>query len=109
MDSNISLRHLKDWFVPKQLLFAWYRHYKVLFFFCFCIVLGFGGVAWYHDLYRYSWTGEEKKAFLDTYAKETNFKEAKFRETVDRLNGLRLSHDESPSIKKDVFTGESLP
>ncbi len=100
---KISFAH-----VPKQLMFSWYRHYKALFFFCFCVVLGLSSVAWYRSLHQYSWSDEQKKAFLDSYVKETNFKEAKFRETVDRVKRMAESHTERIDIKRDIFSGENL-
>lgn len=87
----------------KRTLSAWYRHYKMLYFMLFLVVLGFGAWAWYGSLHRYSWNSEEKKAFIDSYAKETSFKETKFRDVVDRLKERARMHDEIPEIKRDIF------
>lgn len=108
-----SFSFLKKWkigfsLMPKQLMFSWYRHYKALFFLCFCIVLGFSGVTWFHSLHQYSWNDEQKKAFLDSYVKETNFKEVKFRETVDRVKRMADSHRERLEVKRDIFSGKNL-
>lgn len=108
-----SLSFLKKWkisfsLMPKQMMFSWYRHYKTLFFLCFCVVLVFSSAVWYRSLHQYSWSDEQKKAFLDSYVKETNFKEVKFRETVDRVKNMTESHMERLEVKRDIFSGKNL-
>lgn len=103
-----DLKRIRTKLSSWQPLFVWYRHYKLLFFFSFLVVLGFGGFAWYQDLYGYSWNDTEKRAFLDTYSKETSFKEAKYRDAVDRLKQRMEWHQTPPVITKDIFTGKEL-
>lgn len=107
-DLSVSLKRLKKRLSSWQPLFIWYRHYKLLFFISFLIVLGFGGFAWYRDLYGYSWDDAKKREFLDTYAKETSFKEAKYRDTVDRLKERSENHRSDPALTKDIFSGKEL-
>lgn len=107
-DISVSLKHLKKQLSSWQPLFVWYRHYKLLFFISFCIVLGFGGFAWYQDLYGYGWDDAKKREFLDTYAKETSFKEAKYQDTVDRLKQRSERHQTDPVLTKDIFFGKEL-
>jgi hypothetical protein len=109
MTSSFSLKRMKAWFASWQPLFMWYRHYKLLFLFSFFVVLGFGGWAWYQDLYWYSWSDEQKKEFLDTYAKETSFKESKYRDTVARLERLAERHLSDPAVTRNIFTGKDIP
>jgi hypothetical protein len=108
MTFNVSMKRIKKWLTSWQLLFAWYRHYKLIFFFLFCIVFGFGGWAWYQDLYWYSWSDEQKKEFLNTYAKETSFKESKYRDTVARLDRLSEKHLLDPAVTRNIFTGKDI-
>lgn len=98
----------KNRFAPKQALFFWYRHYKVMFFVLFLIVLGFGGWSWYYSLYRYRWNDAEKKQFLDAYFKETAFKEAKFRDVIDRLKERAYLYEKNPDLGRDIFTGKEI-
>lgn len=97
-------KRLSSW----QPLFIWYRHYKLLFFFSFLVVLGFGGFAWYQDLYGYGWDDAQKRAYLDTYSKETAFKELKYRDAVERLKQRAERHLSDPVISKDIFSGKEL-
>lgn len=106
---SLDLKRIKKGLSSWQPLFVWYRHYKLLFFFSFLVVLGFGGYAWYQDLYGYGWNDAEKRAFLDTYSKETTFKEAKYRDAVERLEQRAERHKTDPSLSKDIFTGKELP
>ncbi len=97
-----------DWqnkFSAKKAVYFWYRHYKLLLVALFLIVLGFGTWAWYASLHKYSWNDEQKKKFLDSYVRETNFKEAKFYDVVERMKRRATLHEEPPAIKKNIFTG----
>lgn len=92
-------------FSPKNMLFFWYRHYKAMFFLLFLVVLSIGGWNWYYSLYRYSFSDEEKKQYVEQYFKETTFKEARFREVVDDLVERRRMHEETLELKRDIFKG----
>ncbi len=105
---SFDLKRMKKSLSSWQPLFVWYRHYKLLFFFSFLVVIGFGGYAWFQDLYGYSWNDTEKRAFLDTYSKETTFKEVKYRDAVERLEQRAEQHKTDPSLSKDIFTGKEL-
>ena len=98
-----ALKNIEKHLSPKRLIFGWYRHYKLVFFAVFLIVLGFGGWSWFQSLYRYQWTEAEKKAYLDSYFKETTFKEEKFRASVDELKQRALSHQETLTLERDYF------
>jgi hypothetical protein len=95
-------------FAPKKIIYFWYRHYKVMLFVVFLVVLGFGGFSWYESLYGYHWNDEQKKQFLDSYVKETNFNEAKFRDAVARLKERARSAEERPEVARGIFSGKSI-
>lgn len=98
-----SFRNWKKYFSSREWLSAWYRNYKILFFFLFLAVLGMGGWNWYQSLYRYQWSEEEKKKYLDSYVKETHFKEVQFQDIVERLKAREDSYKEDFSVKRDIF------
>lgn len=93
-------------FSPQKAIYFWYRNYKVFLFFFFLIVFGCGAFAWYESLYNYHWNDEQKKKFIDSYVRETNFKEARFTDVVERIKTRAAAHQERPSITRNVFTGE---
>ncbi len=95
-------------FSMKKTMFSWYRHYKLLFFLGFLIVFGYGGFSWYQHLYQYQWSDESKKQFLETNFKETVFQESTFKDTVARLKKQTRIHEESPALKRDIFTGQTI-
>ncbi|MFZ3032042.1 MAG: hypothetical protein WA082_03330 [Candidatus Moraniibacteriota bacterium] len=101
-------QNLKKYFSWKRLMFFWYRHYKVMFFFGFLVVLGFGGFIWYKNLYQYQWSEETKKTFLEQHFKETRFKERNFVGVVERLKERAIFHETTPVISRDIFSGKSL-
>lgn len=96
----------KKRFSSRQWLAKWYRNYKLLFFFLFLIVLGLGGWSWYESLYHYRWNDEEKKKYLDSYVKETHFKETQFKNVVEQLKARSASYDRDPELKQDIFDGQ---
>lgn len=99
---------LKKLFSWKRLMFFWYRHYKVMFFMGFLVVLGFGGFVWYKNLYQYQWSEETKKAFLEQHFKETRFKERAFNNVVEHLKERARFHEGTPALSRDIFSGKSL-
>ena len=99
---------MKKYLSLKQWMFFWYRHYKAMFFFGFLIVLGIGGYFWYEHLYRYQWSEEKKKTFLEQHFKETRFQERAFENVVGRLKDRAQMHDQSLSLSRDIFSGKSL-
>lgn len=107
-----SLSFLKAWqkrFSIRNTVFFWYRHYKVFLFVVFLIVLGFGGWVWYDSLYGYSWNEQEKKDFIDSYVKETKFKETGFNDVIKRMKERASEHETNPQVKRNIFTGEIIP
>jgi len=84
----------------------WIKRYKIIFSLLFVIVSGLGGLQWYLNLNRYTWTPEEKKAFLDRTIKETTFKEDQYRNVLKYLEELALEHTTPIAISRDIFLGK---
>jgi len=93
----------RDRLSSRTFIAAWYRHYKALFFVMFFIVAAVGCWAWYYSLFLYSWTAEEKQAYTDLYSQETDFKESKFRDTLNRIDRLAESHAEPVVLSRIIF------
>lgn len=91
--------------IRRQGFYVWIRHYKLLFVFIFLLLTGFSGHQWYQYLYRYSWTPEQRKAYLESTAKETAFQEEKFMGALGRLEADRARYGESLSLDRDLFAG----
>lgn len=96
-------KKISDSFSSGGLLTFWYRHYKALCFFSFFVVLLIGGWNWYYSFYRYRLSDDEKKQYVEQYFKETTFKEAKFRETVEALAERARLHEEALKPKRNIF------
>jgi|GEM_PF-1781430 len=92
----------------RGVIFFWFRHYKKFFFFGFLVILSVGGWNWYQSLYRYHMSDDEKKQYIDSYFKETVFKEARFRETVKNLQARADLHKETLGLKRNIFEGKGL-
>ena len=91
-----------------HLMFFWYRHYKVMFFFGFLLVFLIGSFSWYTYLYQYNWNEEKKKQFLEANFKETSFKENKFKDLIRRLKERADYHNEKLPLTQDIFEGKKL-
>lgn len=102
---KISLKKISFSTIQRKSLFIWIRHYKLVFVLSFIGLTAFASYQWYKDLYRYSWRPEEKRAYLDSTAKETAFQEKKFVQILERLESDRVRHGESLPEKKNIFLG----
>lgn len=92
----------------RKVVFFWYRNYKLIFFLGFLITLGIGGYVWYHSVHTYVWSDEQKKAYVTEYFKETEFKETKFQNLVERLRAREESHIAKFFLTKNLFTGDTI-
>ncbi len=88
-------------------MFFWYRHYKGMFFCGFLAVLCLGGFFWHKNLYRYQWTEDQKKTYIEQHFKETQFKERAFEESVANLNERARLHETNPVLSRNIFSGAS--
>jgi len=86
----------------------WYRHYKVLFFLSFLIVLLIGGWNWYYIFYKYRLSDEEKKQYVEQHFKETTFNDAKFHATTEALIQRARLHEEMPANRRNIFEGKGI-
>ncbi|TXH07957.1 MAG: hypothetical protein E6Q06_01100 [Candidatus Moraniibacteriota bacterium] len=91
--------------IQRQGMYFWIRHYKFLFLIVFIAVTAFVGNQWHRDLYRYQWTAEERKAYLESTANETAFQEQKFLKALEHLERDREAHSEIPDNMRDIFAG----
>lgn len=90
----------------RQVMHQWIKRYKILFFVLFLFVSLFGGTQWYLYLNRYTWSTEEKKAFLDRTIKETAFKEDQYRNVLKALENLSNDHVTTLHVSRDIFAGK---
>lgn len=103
---KLSLKKISFGLVKRQILYFWIRHYKVLFAVSFFILTGLIAYQWNRDLYRYQWTADERKAYLETTAKETAFQEKKFLGVIERLDQDREQHESPLEESRNFFTGD---
>lgn len=85
------------------MLILWHRYYKVLVFIGFLIVFSFGGWNYYYSVFRYHFSEEEKKQYVDSYFRETAFKEVRFHEVVENLTARARAHAETLTLKRNIF------
>jgi hypothetical protein len=90
-------------FSSGRALILWYRYYKLVLFLVFLLTLSYGGWVYYYNVYQYHFTDAEKKQYVDSYYKETTFKEARFQEMVDRLTTRARMHEVTLDLKRDIF------
>lgn len=102
---KFSLKHISFGSTRRRGLYFWIQHYKSLFVVSFFIVTGFIAYEWNHDLYEYHWTEGERKAYLETTAKETAFDEKKFLGVIERLDQDRERHESKFETGRDLFAG----
>lgn len=89
----------------KKMFLHWLRHYKLLFSVAFLSVSALGGYQWYQNLYRYAWTLEERKAYLDQTIQATVFHERQFLEVLAQLEQIRREHTIVRTPERDIFVG----
>lgn len=94
---------IKEYFSSGDMLVLWYRHYKVLIFAFFLLVLAFGGWVYYYSVFQYHFSDEEKRQYVDSYFKETTFKEARFHEVVDSIVARARIHENTIELRRNIF------
>jgi hypothetical protein len=100
------LLRVKEFFLSGNILVFWYHHYKIPVFIGFLVILSIGGWNYYYSVYRYRFTDEEKQQYIDSYFKETTFKEEKFQQVVDSLTGRARIHNEPIALNRNIFLGK---
>lgn len=94
---------IKERFSLGSVLVFWYRSYKIFVFAGFLLVLSLGSWNYYYSVYRYHFSDEEKKQYIDSFFKETAFKETKFHEVVDSLLARKRMHEGTLDLKRNIF------
>lgn len=97
---------IKEYFSSGRILVFWYHHYKIPVFIGFLIILSIGGWNYYYSVYQYRFTDEEKQQYIDSYFKETTFKEERFNAVVDSLAERARTHDGTLDLKQNIFIGK---
>lgn len=92
----------------RNLMAFWIRHFRVMFFFGFLLVSAYGAWEWYFSLYRYEFSEEEKRRYIEQNFRETVFQEKKFRELVERLEERRRLESEPFQMKRNLFEGQGV-
>jgi hypothetical protein len=105
MRISLALKKPNFHLVQRKLFYVWIRHYKLLFFFTFLVITVIAGFQWYQDLYAYQWSENERRAYLDSTAKETAFQEEKFREILSLIERDSERHRKPIEIERDLFAG----
>ena len=105
--SDIS--RFRSRFSSQKVTLLWYQLYRRVFLVFFAAVLVAGAWYWYYSLYKYSWSERTKKAFLDSYVQETDFKEASFKKAVSASLEKRKRHETGVSLEHDFFRLDTIP
>ena len=98
-----SFNKLRTFFSSGSALVLWYRHYKVVIFIGFLVVLAYGGWNYYFSLYQFRFSDQEKQQYVDSYFKETIFKEKRFHDVVDSLAARARAHTTVLSLSRNIF------
>ncbi len=85
-----------------RLILMWYFSHRYLFFFLMIVTASFGILFWKQAVYQFHWTDEEKRSYLDEHAKETNFKEEKFMNTLKEISAKEKAFEEKREYR-DIF------
>lgn len=100
---KMRIKKIKWVSIMKYGFLVWLRHYKLLFFISFLVVAGLGGYEWRRSLFTYTWTPEQRKAYLDTTIKETVFQEQQFLGSLKKIDALRSEHAKRVSPSEELF------
>lgn len=101
MKFSLKKIHWKN--LTQQFLLRWMKHYKLLFFAIFLMVMGWGGYQWWYSLYKYHWNDEDRKAYLTATVKETSFHEQAFQQVLTKLDDLAAAHRQTIVPKRELF------
>ncbi len=106
---SIYISRLRSRFSFQNISLFWYRSYRRFFLIFFAGILISGAWFWYYNLYQYSWDERTKKAFLDSYIQETDFKEETFTKAVSSAHERQQRFEWETLLKHDLFHLDELP
>ncbi len=109
---KVSFPHSSQWlasFSFRAIRLLWYRTYRRILVVLFVCVSGFGGWFWYYSLHQYEWTSAEKKSFLESHAKETEFRASHFEEAVENVQQREEQFGRTPVLGHDLFHLDQTP
>lgn len=91
--------------LPTKIFVFWLKRYKLLFFFFFLMVAGWGSYEWYRNIVTYEWDADARKQYLDSTVKETAFQEEGFLKVLTRLDVIAEEHHQSTTTTRQLFVG----
>lgn len=85
-----------------RLILIWYFSHRYLFLVLLLATAAVGMWFWKQTVYQYHWTEEQKRAYLNEHAKETNFKEDKFKSVLEEAKTRENAFGEKKEFR-DIF------
>lgn len=85
-----------------RMILIWYFSHRYLFFILLVVTVALGVWFWKKAVYQYHWNDVEKRTYLNEHAKETNFKEEKFRSVLEDAHSKEQSLQEKREFR-DLF------
>jgi hypothetical protein len=102
---NFDLEKIKK-ITPQMLgdgfIVFWNRFFKLFLTVFFLGMTAWGGYLWYFNLYRAQWTDLEKKTFLDSQSKNTEFKKETLEKVVRNIEAGR------EKFSREIFSGKNI-
>lgn len=95
--------HIRPQFSLQGIMLFWYRYHRLFFGVLFVCVLIFSVWQWYASFYGHAWSDTEKKSFLTSYVKETDFKSDRFGQNVQDFDMRKTRFDNTPVLEHDIF------
>jgi hypothetical protein len=85
-----------------RMILLWYFSHRYLFFILLLVTVSSGLWFWKQTVYQYHWSDAQKRAYLNEHAKETSFKEEKFRNALEEAHLREQSFQEKQEFR-DIF------
>ena len=85
-----------------RMILLWYFSHRYLFFALLIVTVVSGLWFWKQAVYQYHWNDAEKRVYLNEHAKETSFKEEKFKSVLEDARSREESFQEKPE-SRDLF------
>lgn len=100
---TLDTKRFQRLFDLHKMLKSWFRRYRLFMLLLILVAVAIGGWQWYDWVYRYEWSAEQKKNYVQSHIRETQFQKEAFEEALERSRERRERHLRLPDIRRDLF------
>jgi hypothetical protein len=89
--------------IAESVFVFWLRWYKTAFFVVFFGICIWSVFLWYYSLYYFTWSDQQKQAYIESQSHRTELNQKKFEKALDTIDTRRKIYQSEPVSVKNIF------